>query len=448
MADADVIVVGAGLAGLSCAVNLQARGLRVAVLEARDRVGGRTLAAPLGRGVFDLGGQWIGPQQPRMQRLARELGAETFPTWDTGEKVLEVRGQVGRYKGTIPSLPAWSVLDLERLLRVSENLSREIVLDDPVNSPDGLDQDARTLHDWLHAGTLSRRARSVFTAAVRVILGVEPSEVSLLHFLFYLRSAGGLLRLVEVRNGAQQERFVEGAGSLCPRLAAKLGEALVLSAPARRITQDAHGVTVSTDRGDHRAGRVVVAVPPALAGRIDYEPGLPAARDQLTQRFPMGATVKVLALYDRAFWRDEGLSGEAVCGGGPVTVCFDNTSHDGLQPCLLGFVVGREARLWHARQPAERRRLVLESFSRWFGPRALEATHFHEQDWSAERWTRGCPVGVLPPGAWSAGAAQVLRRPQGRIHWAGTETATHWHGFLEGALESAERVTQELLVLP
>jgi monoamine oxidase len=171
---------------------------------------------------------------------------------------------------------------------------------------------------------------------------------------------------------------------------------------------------------------------------------VPVARDQLTQRLPMGATVKCLALYARPFWRDRGLSGEAVCHGGPVCVVFDNTTSDGAQPALLAFVVGDPARGWAARPAAERRALVLSTFARLFGPEALEAEGYEELDWSAEEWTRGCPVANAGPGVWTS-AGDALRAPIGRLHFAGTETAHEWNGYMEGALEAGTRAAREIL---
>jgi monoamine oxidase len=182
-----------------------------------------------------------------------------------------------------------------------------------------------------------------------------------------------------------------------------------------------------------------------LASRLEYSPSLPASRDQLWQRYPMGSTVKCLALYPRPFWRDQGLSGEAVCTSGPVSVIFDNTSHDGRQASLLAFVVGDPARSWSTRPEIERREAVLAVMARCFGPAAAAPTHYVEQDWSSEPYSRGCPVGVLAPGALSVGAAP-LREPNGRVHWAGTETATEWNGYMEGALQSGERASAEVVV--
>jgi len=434
----DVIVVGAGLSGLYTARLLSERGARVRVLEARDRPGGRTLSRRIGNAVFDLGGQWIGPHQKRLTRLADELGLHTFPTFAEGKKILDLRGQLSTYTGTIPRISPLSLLEIQRALSTLEWMAKKVPTSNPTFAPGAAEKDARSLEDWMDRSLFSGKAREIITTAIRVVFGAEPRDLSLLYVLFYARSAGSLMRLVETEGGAQHARFVEGAQELSIRLAARLGDAVIYEAPVRVIEHDEQGVTVVSDKGTFRALRVVLAVPPMLAGHIEFRPLLPPLYDQLLHRYPMGATVKAMALYDRAFWRDRGLSGEVVSSAGPVSVVFDNTSHDGAQPALLAFIVGQSAREWSRRGEDERKRAVLSVLKRAFGPEAERPTVYVEHDWSTEAWTRGCPVGTLQAGTLSS-VASILRKPVGPIHFAGTETATEWNGYMEGALESAER---------
>jgi monoamine oxidase len=298
---------------------------------------------------------------------------------------------------------------------------------------------------WKRRNLPQEAARGTFDVAIRTIFGAEPSEVSLLYMLWYARAAGGFMPLVDVTGGAQETRFVLGSQEVSIRLAAMLGSSLVLGSPAQRIAQDADGVTVTAGTDSYRARHAIVAVPPVMAGRITYDPALPALRDELSQRYPMGATIKAHAFYERAFWREQGFSGEAVfTDAKPVSVTFDNSSFDDARPVLLSFVVGRQAREVGGLSFDERRRAILQALARAFGPQALEPVDYLEKDWSADEWTRGCPTGFMPPGVLTT-FGPALREPVGRIHWAGTETATEWAGYMEGAVQSGERAAAEAL---
>jgi monoamine oxidase len=193
-----------------------------------------------------------------------------------------------------------------------------------------------------------------------------------------------------------------------------------------------------------RAGRAIVAIPPTLAGRTAYDPPLPAARDQLTQRMPQGTVIKTMAIYDRPFWRDDGLSGGAASDTGPAKVVFDNSPPDGSPGVLLGFLEGDHARRLGRLAADERRGLVLEGHARLFGPQAAQPERFVERSWAEEEWTRGCYGCYMPPGAWTS-YGHALRAPIGPLHWAGAETAEVWCGYMDGAVSSGERAAREVL---
>jgi monoamine oxidase len=439
----DVVVVGAGLAGLSSAAMLRAGGASVAVVEARDRVGGRTWSRSIGDGRFDLGGQWLGPGQDRVAALARRLGVATFPTFAAGDKVLDDGARVARHGGTIPSLGPLELAELHLALRRIDRLTAQVSARDPASTRHAARLDALTVAD--HARRIhSARVRGLLGVAIGAVFGVDPAEMSLLWFLAYLRAGGGLMKLCEIDGGAQERRFIGGAQTLADRWADELG-VVATRAPVRRIRQTGGGgpvgeVVVTTDRGAIAARRAIVAVPPPLAARIDMDPPAPARRDQLLQRHAMGAIVKLIVTYERAFWRDRGMSGEAVAlAGGPVAVTFDNCSHDLRQPALVAFVQGAAARRWDGDVAA-----VLAQLARWFGDEARRPTAVTTCDWAAEPWSRGCPVAVAATGALTS-TGTTLRQPDGRVHFAGTETATAWTGYLEGALESGERAAREVL---
>lgn len=446
--DHTVVVVGAGLAGLTAARRLRAGGATVVVLEASDRVGGRTYSQSAGRGVFDLGAQWIGPTQRRMHALVRELGIETFATFHEGDKILRVGDRSSTYAGSIPKLSPVNLALLQRTISTVDRRARRIDVDEPWRSAGATKLDSQTLESWKRRQVPSRTVRAVFDVAARTVFGAEPAELSLLYFLFYVRSAGGLMDLIEIEGGAQETRFALGAQQVAAALAADLGDAVVTGAPVRSIRQDRDGIVAETTPGEVWTGdRVIVAIPPALAGRIHHSPVLPGLRDELTQRFPMGATIKAHLLYGDAFWRRRGLSGEAVITGGPVSAFFDNTSADGgngSQPALLAFVVGAAARELGRLEPEARRRRVVEAAAECFGPAARDVQDYIDRDWSADPWARGCPTAAMAPGVMGV-HGPALRSPVGRIHWAGTETSPEWNGYMEGAVASGERAATEVL---
>ncbi len=441
---ADVIVVGAGLAGLSAARALAAGGAAPIVLEARDRVGGKTDSRRVGNAVFDLGAQWLGPGQERCYGLVREFGLTLFSTHCRGTKVLDINGRRSTYTGAIPSVSPLQLLQLQLAMSVIDRAAKRVPLAEPWTAPRAAKWDAITIEAWRKRLVWSRDAATVLEIALRTPFGAEASEMSMLHLLTIVNGSGGFAHMTSIEHGSQQDRIVESAHQLAMGLAAPLSERVVLNAPVKRIQQDADGITVYTDSHSWRAQYAIVALAPMLAGRIEYEPGLPPMRDSLTQRVPMGATIKCIALYERAFWREQGFSGEAVGDFGAIGVALDNSSNDGAQPALVGFIGGRAAREWSARSADQRRHAVLRDLARFFGPQAGQPTNYIEKDWQSDRWSGGGPVGVMPPGALTQ-FGPALRAPIGRLHWAGTETATEWPGYMEGAIESGERTARETL---
>jgi monoamine oxidase len=443
--DADVIVVGAGLAGLMAARQLIAARRAVLVIEARDRVGGRTVNASIGAGkVTEMGGQWVGPTQDRLLALAHELGVEIFPTYHEGRNLLELGGRLRRYKGTIPRLAPHVLFDVQRALRKLRRAAGRVPADAPWTAPKAAELDGQTLASWVRKAARTKKARRLLEIATGTVMGTGTAELSALWMLSYVSSAGSFDALVDIEGGAQQDRFVGGSQRISQKLAEELGDAVVLSAPVRRIAQDGSGLDVDADGVQARAQRVIVTAPPPLAARISFVPSLGGRRDQLTQRMAHGALTKCAAVYPEPFWREQGLTGQAVSDRGPVTATFDNSPPDGTPGVLLGFIAGAEA-IRHARlSEADRRRVVLESFERLFGSDAAQPGIYLETAWAEEEWSRGGPVCSFTPGA-LAHCGEALRQPAGRIHWAGAETATVWCGYMEGAVRSGVRAAEEVL---
>lgn len=441
--DADVAIVGAGLAGLVTARSLRASGASVVVLEARDRVGGRILNAAIGGATVEIGGQWVGPGQERVLALLSELGLNTFPTFDEGRSVLELDGSTKTYTGTIPRVGPLVLADIALARWRLERLAARIDPAAPGAAAGAATLDGCTLADWIDAKMRTEPARNMMRIAGRTVWGAEPEEMSLLHALFYMRGAGGLDPLLDVEGGAQESRIAGGSALLAERIAEELGERVRLGEPVERITAGEAGVHLE-GAGSIRARRAVVAVPLPLRRRIELRPAPPAQYTRLASAVSFGRLIKCVAVYPEPFWRERGLSGEALSDIGPATLTFDNSPPAGRPGVLLGFVGGRDAREHAQLGEGERREAVLGCLERLFGGQASDPVSYLEQDWGAEPWSGGGPTFLMPPRAWSE-AGGALREPVGPVHWAGSETATRWAGFMDGAVRSGERAAAEVL---
>lgn len=448
MNDTQVIIVGAGVAGLTAARALRNLDIDVQVLEARDRVGGRTWSGTLEGAEVDWGGEWIGTGQPHVNGLVKELGLRTFPTYDEGKKILEIRGRISAYTGTIPRMAPWKLLQIQLAIWRLDAMAKRLDMASPWNHANAERWDATTLDAERRRLMWSADARAAMDAAMRTIFGAEAGELSLLHTLAYVRQAGGLNNLIATEGGFQHDRLRGGAQSIANALAEAVGKDRVhLGRPVTRVVQDAGGVSVDDAGGTTwRARRLIVTVPVPLGGRIEWEPELPALRVQLMQRAPMGAAVKCVARYESAFWRQGGFSGEAASGDGPISVTFDQCGESGSTPALLAFVGGKFARTWHRRDPDVRRQTIIDALVRCFGAGAKNPIAYGEHDWCSDPWASGGPIAFFPPGTLSTHGA-ALREPVGRVHWAGTETARQCMGFIDGAVESGQRAAEEVAAI-
>jgi monoamine oxidase len=329
-------------------------------------------------------------------------------------------------------------VDVERAQRRLNRLARRVPLDAPWETPNAAKLDGQTAATWMRRNLATRSGRMLLGLGIEAVWAAQPEDLSLLHVLFYIHSAGSLELLFDTDGGAQQDRFAGGSQLIPIRMAEQLGdERLVLGAPVRRIEHGPDGVSVHADGALARGRRAILALAPTLAGRIAYDPPLPGYRDQLTQRMPLGTVAKCMAIYAEPFWRSEGLSGQAMSDRGPVRLMFDNSPPGGAPGVLLGFLEGRRARELGRLTAEERRTAVIDCFARMFGPRAASPDDYVERLWAEEEWTRGCYGCHMPTGAWT-NYGPALHAPVGPLNWAGAEYAHVWNGYMDGALRSGE----------
>jgi monoamine oxidase len=441
----DVVIVGAGLAGLSAARTLTRAGRTVAVLEARDRVAGRNLGGVLSNGVpIEMGGQWFGPTQTEALALIEELGLQTYPSYDQGDALMVYDGQVHRYSDESFGLPEHSAAELGRILAEVAALADAVDISAPWATAGAEDLDRQTLDQWLVGQTTDTVALRLFRLIVPAVFSAEAPEMSLLHFLFYVRSGNSLQTLVSVTGGAQETRVVGGTHQISERMAAELGDAVRLNTVVTGIAHNDSGVVVTFDGGQIAAGHVIVAIPPTLTGRLRYQPALPSGRDALTQQFPAGSVIKFNVGYPTPFWRDAGLSGFVMSLDDEFNVVLDNSPPDGSCGVLVGFLEGTHARAAADLTAEQRRQTVLGALTKYFGEQAAEPFDLLEQDWNAEEFTRGCYGGRLGAGVWTQ-YGRALAAPIGRIHWAGAETSDIWNGYMDGAIRSGHRAAAAVL---
>ena len=450
MSDNDqIIIVGAGLAGLAAARRLSDAGRKVYVVEARDRVGGRTEGGTTMDGSHvELGGQWIGPGQTRVAELADELGLATFPTWNEGQILVHLGGRTSRMgsrRGAVPKLNPFALADLAQGLARFTRLASKVPLDEPWRFERAAKFDGQTFETWIRRNLRTSAGRAYFRIACEAVFSADSADLSMLHAMFYAHSGADLETLLSVDRGAQQDRIVGGSIRIAGAMASTLGDRIHLGDPVRRIDQDANGVTVTTRGGDViRGDAVIVTLPPTLAGRLEYGPAMPSWRDQLTQKLPAGSVIKIHAVYPEPFWRADGLNGQAASDVGPIKVTFDNSPPEATPGILVGFMEGGDGRIWTQRSVEERRQGAIDCFVRYFGPKARDPIEVIERDWMAEEFSRGCYGAHFAPGVWTA-FGHALRTPVGRIYWAGAECSPVWNGYMEGAVRSGETTADDVV---
>lgn len=472
--DVDVCIVGAGFAGLAAAHYLHdptqsAHPPSVVVLEARDRVGGRVWNRAASNGtIVSAGGTWIGKDQHRMLDLVQRVGLSVYPQYGVDPKdpddvvatvtgtpaiIFRLDGVNHRYTGLFAPIGLDALAALGLALEQLNALAASMPLDRPWDAPNARALNSQTLGEWLGSelNIPFAEARMLIRTSMTTLFSGDPSEVSLLGSLLLARG-GGKDGFQDDINSSITEQFLvdHGAPEVAIRLGARLGEALQLSTPVRRIERGNDHMRVVSDRVTVRAKYVIVAAPPVVASQIEYDPPLPAAHSQLLRKFPPGSVTKFVTLYDTPFWRDNGLTGQSTAPQSLVPVSVDaspKTPDDGSKPLgeMACFATGANTITLQQMDPEKRKAYVLQELAaRFDDQRMAHPIGYSETDWSTEQWSLGGMMGRLPPGVLTA-YGMVLHEPVGRLLWAGTERATEMHGLMEGAVRSGEKAAQDVI---
>ncbi|KAI9738142.1 MAG: hypothetical protein M1818_005571 [Claussenomyces sp. TS43310] len=447
--DVDVIVIGAGLSGLQAAHDVLKAGLSYAILEARDRVGGKVWSKPAEKGWVDLGAAWVNDtNQSKVWALGQKLGLEFVEQLTVGNCVMqEGRDNISLFLyGETPKFVANDQKDLVRVRDLFEQLCHTIDIRRPVG------HDSLTLQDFMLEQDAGSTALSTVAIWTRAMLGVEPSELSALYFLDYCKSGGGLMQMRSDRkNGGQYLRCTTGMGSLPNGLASLLDPASVhLNSPVSAITQGNHGrVTVTTrDGSQHLAKKVICSIPTPLYKEIKFIPALPVDKFKMSESTSLGYYAKMILVYGRNWWKESGFCGLSQSFIGPASITRDSSNASAGHHSLTCFIVGEPGRVWSRSSQDERKAQILAQVATMFGPEHEEAaknpTEVYEQEWAKEEFSKGCPCPVMPPNTLSR-FSSALRAPFGDVHFVGTETSYEWKGYMDGALRSGERGASEVI---
>ncbi|XP_060944266.1 amine oxidase [flavin-containing] [Limanda limanda] len=446
----DVIVVGGGISGLSAAKLLKSQGLNPVVLEARNRVGGRTFTVQNKETKWvDLGGAYIGPTQNRILRLAKEYNVQTYKVNEQERLVHYVRGKSYPFRGSYP--PMWNpivLMDYNNLFRTMDEMGQEIPREAPWRAPHAEEWDKMSMLQLFEKICWTSTVRRFATLFVNVNVTSEPHEVSALWFLWYIKQCGGTMRIFSTSNGGQERKFVGGSSQISEFMAKELGAGMKLESPVYRIDQSGDLVVVETlDKQTYTAKYVILATPPGLNLKMHFNPELPPLRNQLIHRVPMGSVIKCMVYYKENFWRKKGFCGTMVIEeeDAPIGLTLDDTKPDGSVPAIMGFILARKCRKLSGLTKEERLKRICEIYARVLdSEEALHPVHYEEKNWCEEEYSGGCYTAYFPPGILTQ-YGKVLREPVGRLYFAGTETATEWSGYMEGAVQAGERAAREVM---
>ncbi len=430
----DIVIIGAGVSGLTAATELRKAGLTVAVLEARDRVGGRLWTDDVEGAMLEIGGQWVSPDQDALKETIAELGLETFARYRTGENVyINGQGERTLFEGEIFPVSTETEGEILRLITLLDGLVAQTDPDRPWTHPRAKELDEISFGAWLEGETDDQEARDNIGMYIAGAMLTKPAYAfSTLQALLMAASAGSFSNLVDA-DFILDERVIGGLQQVPILLAERLGDDVHLGQAVRTLRWSERGVVAVTDDLEVHARRVIVAVPPVLYSRISFEPALPRRQQQLHQHLSMGFVIKVHAVYETPFWREDGLSGTAFSPYELVHEAYDNTNFGDSRGTFVGFVSDEAADEVFMLTPEERKTRILTSLSHYFGEKALSPVVYYESDWGTEEWTRGAYAASFDLGGLARYGAD-LRTPVGPISFSCSDLAGKGYQHVDGAI--------------
>lgn len=441
----DVVIIGAGASGLTAATRLRKAGLSVAVLEARDRVGGRLWTDDIDGAMLEIGGQWVSPDQDALIGTLEELGLETYSRYREGDSIyINAVGEHTRFTGEIFPVEASTQREMERLIHVLDALVADIGPREPWAHPMAEELDSVTWIEWLESQTDDVEARDNIALFIAEAMITKPAHAfSALQAILMAASAGSFSHLVDA-DFILDKRVIGGLQQVPLLLAEQLGDDVFLGQPVRRLHWSDTGVTATADGMTVSARHAIVAVPPNLYSRIDFQPPLPRRQQQMHQHLSLGFVIKVHAVYETPFWRDAGLSGTAFSPYEIVHEAYDNTNYEDPRGTLVGFVSDHKADRVFDLSAEERKQVILTSLSHYYGEQALHPVVYYESDWGSEEWTRGAYAASFDMGGLHRYGAD-LRRPVGPIHWSCSDLAAEGYQHVDGAIRVGRETADAIL---
>jgi putrescine oxidase len=452
--DRDVVIVGAGPAGLTAARDLKKAGLSVAVLEARDRVGGRTWTDTIDGAMLEIGGQWVSPDQTALLALLEELGLKTYSRYRDGKSVyIGADGKRTLYTGDSFPVGETTAAEMDKLTALLDSLAAEIGPTEPWAHPKARELDTISFHHWLRENSSDEEACNNIGLFIAGGMLTKPAHAfSALQAVLMAASAGSFSHLTD-EDFILDKRVIGGMQQVSQRIAEELGDDVVLDSPVRTINWSAaapgdntggHTVTAISERATVNARFVIMAVPPNLYSRVSFNPPLPRRQHQMHQHQSLGLVIKVHAVYSSPFWREDGLSGTCFGAGALVQEVYDNTNHGDARGTLVGFVSDEKADAMFELSAEDRRRAILESVAGFLGDKALEPEVYYESDWGSEEWTRGAYAASYDLGGLHR-YGKDQHAPVGPIYWSCSDLAAEGYQHVDGAVRMGRHTAARIV---